>query len=80
MQGHSPHHLLLSDSVLQTRRGTFQSEPILETMLVYYSSSGIMESPPTKDPGEGSRPIGALAMVTAAVCHPIPLCEIILTR
>lgn len=28
-----------------------------------------MESPPTGDPGEGNRPIGALTMVTAAVCH-----------
>ena len=36
-------------------------------MLVYYSSSGIMESLPTEDPGEGNQPIGALAMVTAAV-------------
>ena len=45
----------------------FQSDPILETLLVYYSASGIMESPPTEDPGEGHRPIGALALVAAAV-------------
>ncbi|KAF9791047.1 hypothetical protein BJ322DRAFT_1104702 [Thelephora terrestris] len=50
-----------------TRRGVFQSEPILETLLVYYSSCGIMDATPVKDPGEGSRPIGALAMVAAAV-------------
>ena len=60
--------LLFSNS-LQTRRGIFQCEPILETLLIYYSSSRIMESPPTQDTGEGNRPVGALAMATAAVRH-----------
>lgn len=32
-----------------------------------------MESPPIEDPGEGNRPIGALALVTAAVCPSRPL-------
>jgi hypothetical protein len=50
-----------------TRRGVFQSDPILETLLSYHSSSGIMESPPTEDPGPGNRPIGVLALATAAV-------------
>jgi len=57
----------------QTRRGVFQSDPILETLLVYYSSSGIMEPVPTKDPGPGNRPFGALALATAAVrCARLP--------
>jgi hypothetical protein len=51
----------------QTRRGVFQSDPILETFLGYYSSSGVMESPPTEDPGPGNRPLGILAVVAAAV-------------
>ena len=45
----------------------FQSDPILETLLGYYSSSGIMELPPSKDPGPGSRPVGVLALMTAAI-------------
>ena len=32
-----------------------------------------------EDPGEGNRPIGALAMVTAAVCHLELTAEIVLT-
>jgi len=52
---------------IQTRRGVFQSNPILETLLSYYSSSGIMETIPTEDPGPGNRPSGILALVTAAV-------------
>lgn len=51
------------------RRGVFQSDPILETFLSYYSSSGIMETPPLEDPGVSNRPIGALALVAAAVCR-----------
>ena len=51
----------------QTRRGVFQSDPILETLLSYYSSSGIMEPFPTEDPGSGNRPLGVLALVAAAV-------------
>ncbi|KAF9779254.1 hypothetical protein BJ322DRAFT_1113597 [Thelephora terrestris] len=50
-----------------TRRGVFQSDPILETLLSYYSSSGIMEAPTCEDPGVGDRPIGVLALATAAV-------------
>ena len=46
----------------------FQSDPIMETLLVYYSVSGIMELLPIKDPGEGQHPIGALALATAVVC------------
>jgi len=38
----------------QTRRGVFQSDPILETLLSYYSSSSIMEEIPTEDPGPGN--------------------------
>lgn len=53
----------------QTRRGVFQSDPILETLLGYYSSSGVMEPPPTEDPGPGNRPLGILAVVSAAVCY-----------
>ena len=52
----------------QTRRGSFQSDPILETLQSYYSSSGIMEPIPHKDPGVGNRPVGVLALVAAAVC------------
>lgn len=59
--------LPFSNQPSQVRRGVFQCEPILETLLVYYSSYGIMRPPPTEDPEEGNRPIGALAMVTAAV-------------
>lgn len=36
-------------------------------LLAYYSSFGIREPAPLEDPGEENRPIGALAMVTAAV-------------
>ncbi|KAF9644454.1 hypothetical protein BDM02DRAFT_3131744 [Thelephora ganbajun] len=50
-----------------TRRGIFQLDPILETLLGYYSSSGIKEDPPTEDPGPGNRPLGILALATAAV-------------
>jgi len=57
-----------SEHLMQTRRGVFQSDPILETLLSYYSSSGIMESLPSEDPGPGNRPVGVLALVTVAVC------------
>jgi hypothetical protein len=39
----------------------------METLLSYYSSSGIMEPIPTEDPGPENRPFGILALVTAAV-------------
>ena len=52
----------------QTRRGLFQSDPILQTLLGYYSLFGIKEDPPTKDPGLGKRPLGILALVATAVC------------
>jgi hypothetical protein len=42
----------------------------LETLLVYYSSFGIKESPPLEDPESGNYPVGALAIATTAVCHP----------
>jgi len=45
---------LLSEHFTQTRRGVFQLDPILETFLTYYSSSGIMELLPTEDPGPGN--------------------------
>lgn len=62
-----------SEYSTQTRRGVFQSEPILETLLLYYTSSwGIMEDPPTEDPGVGNRPLGILALVTAAVSDYTP--------
>ena len=64
---------------IQTRRGVFQSDPILETLLSYYSSSGIMESLPTEDPGPGNRPLGVLALATAAV-RPIIRCSPLLQR
>ena len=61
---------------MQMRRGVFQSDPILETLLNYYSSSGIMEPVPTGDPGPGNRPLGTLAVVTTAVlCSTPPLCR-----
>jgi len=60
--------MTFSEHVIQTRRGVFQSDPILETLLSYYSSSGIMELLPIEDPGSGNRPLGVLALVTAAVC------------
>ena len=53
----------------QLRRGGFQSDPILVALLAYYSSFGIMEDPPTKDPGPGNRPLGILALASAAVSH-----------
>ena len=53
---------------MQTRRGLFQSDPILKTLLGYYSLFGIKEDPPTEDPGLGNRPLGILALVSAAVC------------
>lgn len=56
-------------SIVQMRRGVFQSDPILETLLGYYSSSGIKEDVPTEDPGPGNWPLGVLALVTAAVSH-----------
>jgi hypothetical protein len=52
---------------LQIRRGLFQSDPILGTLKAYYSSSGIMEEPPLSDPGAGERPMGVLALASAAV-------------
>ena len=61
------------DGFPQTRRGMFQSDPILETFRSYYSSSGIMEIPPTGDPGPVNRPLGILALVTAAVSFIRPL-------
>ena len=51
------------------RHGVFQSDPILEMLLSYYSSSGIKENPPTEDPGPGNQPLGILALVTAVVSH-----------
>ena len=61
------------------RHGVFQSDPILETLLSYYSSSGIMEPIPAEDPGLGNQPLGVLALATAAVCHvlPHPMCILI---
>jgi len=58
---------ILPQCSIQVRRGVFQSDPILETLLSYYSSSGILEAIPTEDPGPGNRPSGILALVTAAV-------------
>jgi len=52
------------------RRGSFQSDPILETLRIYYSSSGIMEPIPHEDPGVGNRPLGILTLVAATVCLP----------
>jgi len=49
------------------RRGQFQSDPILGTLKSYYTSSGIMEDPPLEDPGTGYRPLGVLALASAAV-------------
>lgn len=57
----------LSERCVQVRRGVFQSDSILETLLSYYSSSGIMEPIPTEDPGTGNRPFGIFALVTAVV-------------
>ncbi|KAF9778113.1 hypothetical protein BJ322DRAFT_1114359 [Thelephora terrestris] len=50
-----------------TRRGVFQSDPILAALLGYYTSYGIMEGPPSEDPGPGNRPMGILALASAAV-------------
>jgi len=61
-------HPLTSKHLIQTRRGAFQSDPVLETFLSYYTSSnGIMELPPYEDPGIGNRPLGILALAAAAV-------------
>ena len=57
---------------MQTQCGVLQSDPILETFLAYYSSSGIMELPPHEDPGVGNRPCGVLALATVAVRTPHP--------
>jgi hypothetical protein len=58
-----------TDYYTQTRRGVFQSDPILETLLSYYTANGIKEDAPVEDPGPGKRPIGILALITAAVSH-----------
>lgn len=78
-QTHSRYYfVLLPEHFIQTRRGVFQSDPILETFLSYYSSAGVMEPPPSEDPGPGGRPSAILALAAAAVrfilCFPVPPC------
>ena len=62
------------------RCGVFQSDPILETFLSYYTSSGILESIPHEDPGAGNQPLGILALVTARVRQYATFTAIALTR
>jgi len=47
----------------------FQSDPVLGMFLSYYTSSGIIESPPHKDPRVNLQPLGVLALTAAAVCN-----------
>lgn len=51
----------------QKRHGRFQSFPVLKAFSVYWSTYGIRTAVVPSDPGEGNRPIGALAMAAAAV-------------
>jgi hypothetical protein len=51
----------------QKRRGPFQSEPVLRAFSVYFTSYGIQAPIPSTDPGDGLRPIGALALAATAV-------------
>ena len=62
------------------RRGVFQSNPILETFLSYYTSSSILESVPHEDPGVRNQPLGILALVTAGVCQYATFTTTALTR
>lgn len=57
--------------IWQKRRGPFQSEPVLRAFSVYFTSHGIQSDIPTTDPGEGLRPIGALALAATAVIENI---------
>jgi hypothetical protein len=50
----------------QKRRGPFQSEPVLRAFSVYFTSYGIQAPIPSTDPGDGLRPIGALALAATA--------------
>ena len=59
------------NSFCQKQRGPFQSEPVLCAFSVYFTSLGIQASIPTADPGEGLRPIGALALAAMAVSENI---------
>ena len=51
----------------EKRRGPFQSEPILRAFSVYFTSHGIQAPIPSTDPGDGFRPIGALALAATTV-------------
>lgn len=51
----------------QKRRGPFQSEPVLRAFSVYFTAHGIQAEIPSDDPGDGIRPIGALALAATAV-------------
>ena len=55
----------------QKRRGPFQSVPVLRAFSIYFTAYGIQSPIPSTDPGEGLRPIGALALAATAVSETI---------
>jgi hypothetical protein len=59
--------LVVSLACSQKRRGRFQSVPVLRAFGVYWTAYGIRMPIVPSDPGQGSRPIGVLAMASAAV-------------
>lgn len=56
----------------QKRRGPFQSVPVLRAFSIYYTAYGIQAPIPSTDPGDGLRPIGALALAATVVSETIP--------
>jgi hypothetical protein len=62
-----PMSLRALSKLAQKRRGPFQSEPVLRAFSIYFTLYGIQAPIPSTDPGNGLRPIGALALAATAV-------------
>ena len=62
-----PMSLRALPELAQKWRGPFQSEPVLRAFSIYFTSYGIQAPIPSTDPGNGLRPIGALALAATAV-------------
>ena len=59
--------LVASLACSQKWHGQFQSVPVLRAFAVYWTAYGIRMPIVPSDPGQGSHPIGVLAMAAAAV-------------
>lgn len=52
--------------------------PVLRAFAVYFTAHGIWKSVPSTDPGDGLRPIGALALAATAVSQTCSVCDLLM--